>query len=54
MPPKDVDKMANSVDPDQIAPEKQSAKNLHCLFRICVPIFRIFTVVHVCHFHKWK
>ena len=43
MPQKDVDRMANSVDPDQTAP---------CLIRIytvCsdihVPIFKIFTVV---------
>ena len=33
MPPKDVERMANSVDPDQTAPQ-----DIH------VPIFRIFTV----------
>ena len=44
MPPKDVDRLANSVDPDQTAPYKQSDQNLYCLFRNIIPIFRIFTV----------
>ena len=45
MPQKDVDRLANSVDPDQTAPYEQSDQNLHCLFRLLyVPIFRIFTV----------
>ena len=43
MPPKDVDRMANSVDPDQ-TPYKQSDQNLYCLFRNIIPIFRIFMV----------
>ena len=33
MPPKDVDRMANSVDGDQTAPKEQSDQNLHCLLR---------------------
>ena len=36
MPPKDVERMANSVDPDQTAPVCSD---------IYVQIFRIFTVV---------
>ena len=40
MPPKDVDRMANSVDPDPTAPLEQSdQKDIH------VPIFKIFTVL---------
>ena len=35
MPPKDVERMANGVDPDQTAPV---CSDIH------VPIFRIFTV----------
>ena len=35
MPPKDVERMANSVDPDQ---------NLHCLLRHTCPNIKIFTV----------
>ena len=33
MPPEDVDKMANSVDPDKTAPglKEQSLMGLHCL-----------------------
>ena len=31
MPKKDVDSLANSVDPDQTAPEEQSDQNLHSL-----------------------
>ena len=37
MPPKDVERMANRVDPDQTAPKEQSDQNLHCLLR------------HTCH-----
>ena len=37
MPLKDVDRMANSVDPDQTAPLEQSDQNLHCLFRHICP-----------------
>ena len=45
MPPKDVDRMANRVVPDQTALQEQSDQNLHCLLRhIYIPIFRIFTV----------
>ena len=37
MPPKDVARMANSVDSDQTAPLEQSDQNLHSLFRhICL------------------
>ena len=43
MPPKDVERMANSVDPNQTAPDKK----LHCLLMIYVPIFRIFTVARI-------
>ena len=42
MPPKDVERMANSVDPDQTAPNEIR------IYTVCsdihVPIFRIFTV----------
>ena len=37
MPPKDVDRKANSVNPDQTAPHEQSDKNLHCLLRHICP-----------------
>ena len=37
MPPKDVKRMANSVDPDQTAPEEQSDQNLDCLLRHTCP-----------------
>ena len=34
MPPtNDVERMANSVDPDQSAPLEQFDQNLHCLLR---------------------
>ena len=33
MRPKDADGMANSVGPDQTAPEEQSDLGLHCLRR---------------------
>ena len=33
MPPKDVDRIANSVDPDQSKPDQ----NLHCLLRYICP-----------------
>ena len=33
MPPKDIERMANSVDPDQTALKEQSDQNLHCLLR---------------------
>ena len=43
MPPKDVDRMANSIDPDQTAPQEQSDQNLHCLFRnICPNIYNFY------------
>ena len=43
MPPKDVDRMANSVDPDQTAPLEQSDQNLHCLLRhTCPNILNIY------------
>ena len=44
MPPKDVDRMANSVDSDQTAHTEQSDQNLHSLFRHICPIFRMFMV----------
>ena len=37
MPPKDVNRMASSVDPDQTAPKEQSDQHLHCLFRHLCP-----------------
>ena len=41
MSPKDADRMANSVDPDQTAPlggaEEQSDQGLHCLPRQICP-----------------
>ena len=44
MPPKDVERMANSVDPDQTA-----LGSLIRIYTVCsdihVPIFKIFTVV---------
>ena len=36
-PPKDVERMANSVDPDQTALREQSDQNLHCLLRYTCP-----------------
>ena len=37
MCPKDVEGMANSVDPDQTAPQEQSDLGLHCLPRtVCL------------------
>ena len=33
MPPKDVERMANSVDSDQTALKEQSDQDLHCLLR---------------------
>ena len=47
MPPKDAERMANSVDPDQTALKSSLIR----LYTICsdihVPIFRIFTVYHI-------
>ena len=37
MPPIDVARMANSVDPDQTAPQEQSDQNLNCLLRHTCP-----------------
>ena len=37
MPPKDIERMANSVDPDQTAPKEQSDQNLLCLLRRTCP-----------------
>ena len=37
MHPEDIDGMANSVDPDQTAPEEQSDQGLHCLLRPICP-----------------
>ena len=37
MPPKDAERMANSVNPDQTAPQEQSDQNLHCLLRHTYP-----------------
>ena len=37
MPPKDVDRMANSVDSDQTAPSEQSDQNPQCLLRKICP-----------------
>ena len=37
MHPEDIDGMANSVDPDQTAPEEQSDLGLHCLLRPICP-----------------
>ena len=42
MPPKDVDRMANSVDPDQTAPKEQSDQDLHCLLRHICPNIKKF------------
>ena len=48
MAPKDVDRMANSVDPDQTAPEEQSDQNLHCLLRhTCPNIWNFYKVVQL-------
>ena len=44
MPPKDVDRMANSVDPDQTA----ALIKIYTVFSdIHVPIFKIFTVIRI-------
>ena len=37
MSPKDADRMANSVDPDQTGPLEQSDQGLHCLPRTNCP-----------------
>ena len=37
MTPKDVERMANRVDPYQTAPYEQSDQNLHCLLRHTCP-----------------
>ena len=37
MHPKDAEEIANSVDPDQTAPEEQSDLGLHCLPRPVCP-----------------
>ena len=37
MPPKDADRMANSVDSDQTAHREQSDQNLCCLLRHMCP-----------------
>ena len=42
--PNDADSMANSVDPDQTAPQEQSDLGLHCLPRPVCPKPRIITV----------
>ena len=36
MSPNDADGMANSVDPDQTAPQEQSDLGLHCLPQACL------------------
>ena len=44
MPPKDVERMANSVDPDQTAPQESSLIRIYTVCSdIYVLIFRIFT-----------
>ena len=45
MPPKDVERMANSVDPDQTAPKSSLIRIFTVCSDIHVPIFKIFTVV---------
>ena len=51
MPPKHVDRMANSVDPDQTAPYRSSLIRIYTVCSdIHVPIFKIFTVVNICPF----
>ena len=46
MPPKDVERMANSVDPDQTAPQESSLIRIYTVCSdIHVPIFRIITVI---------
>ena len=38
MPPKDADRLANRVDPDQTAPcKEQSGLDLHCLLKPICP-----------------
>ena len=37
MPPKDAERMANSVDPDRTALKEQSDQNLHSLLRHTCP-----------------
>ena len=46
MPQKDVERMANSVDPDQTAKE-QSDQNLHCLLRhTCPNIYNFYGILY--------
>ena len=45
MPPKDVERMVNSVDPDQTALKSSLIRIYTVCSDIHVPIFRIFTVV---------
>ena len=44
MHPKDADRIANSVDPDQTAPVEQSDLGLHCLPDLSVQKLRIIMV----------
>ena len=44
MPPKDVNRMASSVDPDQTALKSSLIRIYTVCSDIYVPIFRIFTV----------
>ena len=45
MPPKDVERMANSANPDQTAPNKSSLIRIYTVCSdIHVPILRIFMV----------
>ena len=46
MPPKDAERMANSVDPDQTALKSSLIRIYTVCSDIHVPIFKIFTVIH--------
>ena len=49
MSPNDAEGMANSVDPDQTAPEEQSDLGLHCLPRhICPKTLRYMAWGRAC------
>ena len=59
MPPKDVERMVNSVNPDQTAPEEQFDQNLHCFgaqtyMSQYLEFLRYVLKVHKKAFHFWS
>ena len=48
MCPKDIDGVANIVDPDQTAPKEQSDQGLHCLLRpVCLNILTLYSMSYI-------